>query len=178
MAPDALTSIFSGDLSSFETIETPTRLKRGKFLDPVELQKHLDIAATEIGKNPGVIVILFDADDDAECEIGPRVYELANQLRSDIPIVVSAAKYEYEVYFLASLESLRGFNGVPRNARSPASPESIRDAKGYMRSILGRKYSPTVDQPEFTKAFDIRDARTVPSFERLCSKIRDLLRTA
>jgi hypothetical protein len=47
-------------------------------------------------------------------------------------ISVIMAKLEYEAWFLAAAESLRGKRGLPSDLKITADPEYICDAKGWL----------------------------------------------
>jgi hypothetical protein len=62
-----------------------------------------------------------------------------------------------------------------RRPRSPATPEVIRDAKGWLGDRMPRGYSPTADQPALTELFDLELARKSPSFDKLVRELTRLL---
>lgn len=85
---------------------------------------------------------------------------------------------EYETWFLAALESLRGHSGVPNDAVAPANPESRRDAKGALEEFMpaDRAYSETGDQSAMSAVFDLGLAhRRNCSFRKLVKAVGDLL---
>jgi hypothetical protein len=80
------------------------------------------------------------------------------------------ANREYEAWFLASIEALRGKAGIQPGAVSHLDPEAPRDAKGELevRMRPGASYSPTVDQPALTAHLDLESAyRHCRSFRKL-----------
>jgi hypothetical protein len=62
---------------------------------------------------------------------------------------------------------------LPSDLAAPESPESVRDAKGWLGSKMPTGYSETVDQPALAYAFDLEAAERLPSFAKLK---RDLIR--
>ena len=93
-----------------------------------------------------------------------------------MPIAVVLAKFEFEAWFLAAAESLRGINGLPEDLEPPADPESIRGAKGWLsRHMTEGRYSETADQLALTAAFDLNLARRADSFDKCYREITDLL---
>jgi hypothetical protein len=116
------------------------------------------------------ILILFDSDDDPPCQVGPKVQGWAQDEAHGTPYAVVLAHREYEAWFLAAIESLRGTRGIRGDARSHPQPEVPRDAKGQLedRMAATRSYSETADQPALTATFDMAEAhRCCRSFRRL-----------
>ncbi len=130
-----------------------------------ELSRIVNYAARESGET-GAILIILDADDDCPAELGPRLLEIAKQLRTDRKIAVVLANREYESWFLAASESL----GLP-----PCQNLGVRDAKGWIRQARGN-YAPTVDQAGMTARFDLVAARMrSDSLDKLCREVQQLL---
>jgi len=152
------------------------RLPRKKLVKSNELEKAVEFAANSVQPPRGVL-ILIDADDDCPAELGPELLARARKARSDVSIGVVLAKYEYEAWFLASLQSLAGKRGLPANPPVVADSESIRDAKGYLTRLMPRTraYSPRHDQPALTDRFDMQMARKrSPSFDKCWREIERL----
>jgi hypothetical protein len=104
---------------------------------------------------------LFDADDDCPATLGPELQRVAEAVRPGSRVAVVLAVREFEAWFLAAAESLRGRRGLPDDHEPPTAPECVQDAKGWLRKrqIDGLSYSPTVDQPGLAAAFDLDVAR-------------------
>ena len=159
----------------------PIRRPRNQVVKENELERAVEFVARQIG-GQGAIFIIFDGDDDCPAELGPALLRRASQVRSDLPIAVVLAKHEFEAWFLAAAESLRGRRGLRNNLNSPDNPEAIRDAKGWLSQCMrnSRKYRETRDQPALAALFDIEQARQADSFDkcyrdivRLLSELRD-----
>ena len=154
----------------------PIRIPRQKLVKPGELERAVELAARKVGGQGGVL-ILIDSDDDCPAELGPELLARARQARSDIPIGVVLAKMEYEAWFLAAAESLRGKRGLVDGLTSPEDPEAIRGAKKWLSQHMtrGRTYRATLDQPALSAVFDLDAARQrAPSFDKCCREIADL----
>ena len=159
---------------------TPHRVPRGKML--AEASQDLD-NAIELGVRKlkrtggkGAILVLLDADDDCPATLGPKL--LKEHSRDDAIVAVELAKREYEAWFLAATNSLIDKGFARPGAKPPASPESIRDAKGLLENEIlreGAVYRETVDQPSLTSAFDLEEARVASSFDKLCRDIEGLI---
>ena len=106
----------------------------------------------------GAIFIILDSDDDCPAELGPALLRRASQARSDLPIAVVLAKHEFEAWFLAAAESLRGQSGLGDDMHPPNDPEAIRGAKEWLSNQMegSRTYRETRDQPALTARFDLR----------------------
>lgn len=150
------------------------RQPRTSILKPGELERHVILLANKVGEG-GAVLVLIDADDDAACQLGPELLRRATTARPDRAIGVVLAVQEYEAWLLASASSLRGKRGLPTDLEPPPAPEAIRDAKGWLRKRLPRGYSPTADQPELTRLFDLELARNSPSFDKLVRELTRLL---
>lgn len=152
----------------------PIRRPRNKVVKENELEKAVEFVARQIG-GQGAIFIILDSDGDCPAELGPALLHRASQARSDLPIAVVIAKNEFEVWFLAAAESLRGRRGLKNDIHPPNDPESVRDAKGWLdrRMENNESYSETTDQPALAALFDVEEARRADSFDKC---YRDLIR--
>lgn len=116
------------------------------------------------------ILILFDGDDDCPKELGPMVEAWAQDEAGLVPCAVVIAHREYEAWFIAAIESLRGRRGILEDAVSHPSPETPRDAKGQLEDRMegGRSYFERADQVALTELFDMASAyRSCRSFRRM-----------
>lgn len=120
------------------------------------------------------VLILFDADDDCASSYVPQMLEWWRETASQIPCAVIMARREYEAWFLAAIDSLRGVRGISQNAEYQADPEQKRDAKGAVRRFTLRTapYTPTADQPALSAVFDLSQAyRRASSFRKLVKEL-------
>ena len=99
------------DPAAYLEIARPIRIARHKLVKPGELEKAVAFAANQVA-SPRAILVLIDADDDCPAELGPELLARAKRVRPDVPIGIVLAKYEFEAWFLASLESLGGRRGL------------------------------------------------------------------
>ena len=76
------------------------------------------------------LMYVFDADDDCARKYLPNMKQWVAEANPSIPVGIVMATREYEAWFLASLESLGGWRGIPTGARVQGDPETKRDAKG------------------------------------------------
>jgi hypothetical protein len=157
----------------------PLRVPASKLLKADELERAVDLAARKL-QGRGGILVLVDCDWEGGCPAkdGPALLEMAKAARADLPITVVLAKQEFEAWFLAAAESLRGKAGLPEDLAAPENPEEIRGAKEWLRARMpwGRSYSETVDQPAFTARFDLDAARKADSFDKCFREIDKMLR--
>lgn len=144
-----------------------------------ELERQVERAARKM-QGRGGILILIDCDWDGGCpaEEGPALVGRARSARSDIPVSVVLAKKEYEAWFIAASESLRGQRGLPQDLSPDPLPEDIRGAKEWLshRMPKGRRYSESTDQPALTAVFDMNMAKRVDSFDKCYREIVGLLK--
>lgn len=162
-------------------VPRPVRCSRDRLIQkPEELKRCLELAWLNLGDarkgGRSLILVLVDADDEAPCELGPKILENARENWRKHDMVVALAKREFESWFIAAAESLRGQRGLPQDLIRPQDPEAIRGAKEWLRKQMprSRTYSPTVDQPALVRLFDIGEAMNhAPSFKRLVMKVAE-----
>lgn len=144
------------------TVLSPLRVPASRLLKSGEIERSIDLAARKL-RGRGGIVVIVDCDWDGGCPArdGPALLRRARQARMDYPICVVLAKKEYEAWFLAAAESLRGRRSLPDDLVGPTDPESIGGAKEWLSDKMPRgiSYSETDDQPALTAVFDMTAAR-------------------
>lgn len=144
----------------------PIRRRRWEFVTESSLRKIVRLAALQECQG---ILILFDSDKDCPRELAAEVQVWAHSEARGIPCEVVIAHCEYEAWFLASLESLRGRSGIRVDAVSPPDPESIRGAKEKLKTYM-TSYLPVQDQAALSAIFDLPSAyRSCRSFRRLAN---------
>lgn len=164
-------------LTAFEVVR-PIRVSRGLFLKEDGLERYVNLAASRAGAD-GRILVLLDANGDCPAELGPVLLRRARALRPDLLIEVVIAKCEYEAWFIATVDGLRGIRGIASTAGVPPDPESIRGAKEWLRARMSGPYSPTADQAALTARFDMTLARRrSPSFDKMWRAASALLTEA
>lgn len=154
----------------------PIRVDRNKVTGPNELERNVRFAARRSGPD-GRILILLDADKDCPAKLGPELLRRARAARGDRHIRVVMPKSEFESWFLASAERLRGQLRINAAVDVPNDPEAIRDAKGWLtaRMPASDPYKPARDQAAFVNAMDFKAARRAPSFDKLWRDVCELL---
>jgi hypothetical protein len=165
------------DPSLWIDVKSPLRISRSKLVRGQELERAVEFAARKTGGQGGIL-ILVDSDDDCQAQLGPQLLARARKTRDNLPIGVVLAKREFEAWFLASAESLRGKRGLPGNLTPPPDPELIRGAKEWIarRITGGSTYSETLDQPALTAIFDLdQAARRSDSFDKCVREITSLI---
>ena len=155
-------------------IPRPIRVNRNQVVRPDKLEQEVELAAQKIS-GKGAIFIILDSDDDCPAELGPSLLQRVSQVFRNVPIAVILATQEFEAWFLAAAESLRGQRGLKDDIDSPNDPEAIRDAKGWLSKQMGdsRTYHETRDQPALAALFDLEQARQTDSFDKC---YRDIVR--
>jgi hypothetical protein len=112
------------------------------------------------------LIILRDDEDNCPANLAPLKAAFLRTLNAPFPIAYVIMYREYETIFISYLDHFNG-QTVPHlirgtiqfkdNINTPANPEAIRDAKGYITSMLvgGTTYKPTTDQLSLTQSLDI-----------------------
>ena len=155
-------------------IPKPIRIPRNRVFKAGELERAVGLAVRSVGKR-GAVFIILDSDEDCPAELGPALLHQVSQVFRNVPMAVVFAKYEFEAWFLAAAESLRGKRGLKNDITSPRNPEGIRGAKEWLRDRMqsGETYRTKQDQPALTQLFDIEKARQADSFDKC---YRDIVR--
>ena len=136
-------------------IRRPIRRKRSELVNQPELERTVKAARYEPGCN--AILILFDGDKDCPAELGPRVHEWASAVCGELPCEVVMPHKEYEAWFLAGTESLRGRRGIRNNALAHRDPEAPWGAKAQLEVQMEKEgsCSETTDQAAFSALFSM-----------------------
>lgn len=158
-------------------LSRPFRRPAGQLKQQHRLVDAIELALQTLTP-PRAILVLVDADDDCPAELGPRLLNWAQSARPDVPIAVVLANREYEAWFIAAAESLRGQRGLDANLQPPADPEAMSGAKEWLSRNMprGQPYSPIDHQASFSAFMDLELARQrSPSFDKLCRDVRRLV---
>ena len=127
------------------------------------------------------ILVLLDADEDCPVELASKLAARASALNAPVPIAIVCAKSEYETWFICSLsdsdgDEIRRRLGLPSSVVCPDAPESIRNAKDWLRRRQrDRNYKSTFDQDNLTHHIAIDAVHEKSrSFQRLCHAVSEL----
>lgn len=157
-------------------MNAPIRIKSGSFLnDDDYFNKYVALAAAKAAEKKGCVLIILDCEDYCPATLGPSLLSKAQAVRNDVRYLVVLAYREFESWFIAAAESLRGHFGFPDDFSAPADIEGIRDAKGWLGKRMNIKYDPITHQHQLTKIFDLDQAQNTASFKRFCDYIPYLL---
>jgi hypothetical protein len=152
------------------------RIPSSRLVKSGEIERATEFVARKISGQGGVLVLL-DCDDGCPAADGPALLNRVQAVRPNLPASVVLAKREYEAWFLAAAESLRGQRGLSADLASPRVPEAIRGAKEWLQQHMprGRVYAESTDQPALTRIFDLSAARRADSFDKCHREIERLL---
>lgn len=159
-------------------VNPPIRVKSGSFINDSQYRDryvHLAVAKARQAEAIGTVLVLLDCEDECPAKLGPQLLRQVEQAAAGVHCLVALAHREYETWFIAAVESLRGVEGLDPNASPPIDPEMHRDAKGWLGRLLPHRYDPVTHQLPFTVHFDLHAARRVPSFDRLFRKVSALI---
>jgi hypothetical protein len=102
----------------------PSRTKRDAFVDPEkpDLAKKIEEAHAKLAQRlrydssgRGLLLVLLDAERDCPATLGPRLLQMARQVRSDCDIACILAKRMTENWIVAGCSTLAGVNGLPKS---------------------------------------------------------------
>jgi len=161
----------------YPIVERPIRVPGSRLRQAAEFERAVELAAARAGQGGGILILL-DGEDDCPAELGP---ELRGRIaRDDIEVGVVLAKFEYEAWFLAAAESIRGHRGLADDLEAPADPENVRGAKEWLRDRMegSRTYSETLDQVALTAVMDLESARRADSFDKCYREVARLVTSA
>ena len=176
-APILLRKILSDYLNCYDVgVLAPKRVGGRGGLDRVGgIEKFIKYAA--ITPDCEGILVLVDADSDCAIEWAKRTCDRCRQVGVAVPIAVVCAVLEYEAWFLASLDSIRGSGRLNQDIRFDGTPEALGGVKEWFTQQMppGRAYKETIDQASFTSMIDVSLARdNSRSFRRLCHAVEEL----
>ena len=155
----------------------PIRRPRPRLVDETGVRQAVRLALAR--PDCGAVLLLLDGDDDCPADLGPSVQDWATVAAGGAPCRVVLAHREYEAWFLAAVESLRGRRGIGIDAESHPAPESPRGAKEQLEARMrpGATYLETTDQPAFSELFSLPAAyRRSRSFRKLADSVAHLVR--
>lgn len=101
----------------------------------------------------GLIVVLYDSDDDDPATVVESTREQLASASCDALVFVAVR--EYEAWLLAGIDSLRGSSAITDDATYEGDPESPRDAAGRLGELMTESYRKTLHQPRFTARLDL-----------------------
>ena len=157
-------------------VATPKKAGGRPALDrPGGIEKFIEYAA--LTPNCGAIIVLVDADDDCATELAKQICDRCKIVGVSVPIAVVCAVREYEAWFLASLDTIRGVLGSDHEINYEGDPEALAGVKEWLtqQMPLNRAYKPTIDQATMSSLVDIPTAHANSrSFRRLCHAVEEL----
>ena len=112
----------------------PIRRPRHRLVEEVGVKQAVRLALVQ--PNCGAVLILLDGNSDCPADLGPTVQSWATEAADGVPCSVILAHREYEAWFLAAIESLRGHRGVRIDADPHPIPENPRGAKEQLESRM------------------------------------------
>ncbi|HRJ59905.1 MAG TPA: DUF4276 family protein [Azospirillaceae bacterium] len=162
--------------SQWLTVNEPARVKAQAFFQMgKEFHRHVFLAAGKAAQEQGGVLILMDCEDDCPATLGPKLLAAAKGVRGDVPYLVVLARREFETWFIAAAPSLQGVCGLPVDLTAPEYFEEIRDAKGWLGRRMPNGYKETEHQQRLAARFDLRQARSARSFDRLIQRLPGFL---
>ncbi len=143
------------------SVPVPIRVHRDQFLNREdEFSRKLLLAGAKAG-TLGLVLVLLDADDDCPVTLAAGIAARAVDVIPHRRLAVVIANREYEAWLLAGAASLAAKRGLPTDLQAPAAPDTVRDAKGWLRArVQGGRYHEVSDQPALTALFEIGTAAT------------------
>jgi hypothetical protein len=137
------------------------------------------VRMAQLRQGCSAVVVIFDADDDAACQLGPQLLQTVQDNAIDTPCRVILAVREIEAWLIAGAESLRDYRGIPGDLSPPENVEGIRGAKEWLGRRMQTGYKPTIDQLPLLLRFDYEQARQrAPSLDKFLRDLESLVTAA
>jgi len=134
------------------------------------LARAVRMQSARVGERGGVLIVA-DADDDCAVELAATFAQSCVPTKPEIAIAVR----EFEGWFLASIESLRGHRHVRADATFRSEPEQARGAKERLSQLMIEPYRETLHQASFASLLNPSLAGRSRSFAHLVGCIGRLL---
>jgi hypothetical protein len=123
------------------------------------------------------ILVLVDADDDCAVDWAKRACDRCKDSEMTVPVAVVCVVREYEAWFLASIDSIKGSSRLNQDIEFDGDPEDFGAVEEWFTQQMpsGRAYKETIDQASFTSLIDVPLAiNNSRSFKRLCHAVEEL----
>lgn len=148
-----------------------------------KLEKDFDkfLRYAQIKPSCDAILILVDSDRDCPVDLRKRYIELCDQVGVLCPIEIVCAQRTFESWFIASVDTIKGFHGISETAVLPDGVDEIQNPKQWLSSQMpsGQSYKETIHQLSFSNRIDLELAYSRSrSFRRLCHALELLLPTS
>lgn len=174
IAAPALIRRIASEVGYFESLDIPKpfRLSRGNIVKKQEIERAVDFMSRKVGPE-GVVLVVFDADDDCPVELANSMNKWM-EARADINCIVVVAAKEFECWYIASSQELRGVRGLSDAATPPPDPDLVRDGKGWLGRQMPGKYSETLDQAAFASKLNVLSATRSRSFRKFLKELLNI----
>ena len=136
--------------------QKPHRVPRDRMVDGnTFLAEAVRLQSGRIAAVGGTVIILADSDDDDPEMLRSDLQRTADAVAPDAVVAVVAVR-EFEAWFLAGVESLRGHRDVRDDASYPGNPEAKRGCKEALAGLMHSTYSPIRHQVAFAARVDLQ----------------------
>ena len=178
--PKLLSKIFL-HLGHYDLVSSRAKKASGSSIikDSAELERLLSAAEEE--DNVLGILILIDADDECPFTLAAQIAGMIKAISTKYFVEVVVANREYEVWFLASLSTVRGEFGIAPACEFSGNIEEKSDVKGWLTKQMpkGKPYKETTHQVLMTQKINVATAhQNSRSFRRLVHAVELLVAAA
>lgn len=178
--PELLNRILSQRFNRYDIVVPQGKSKvvkangRQKLIN--KLEKFLQHAQNK--PNCGAILVLVDTDKDCPVTLAQQLNQRCESIGARCPVQVVCAHRSYESWFLASLDTIRGQNGIACTAVLHCEVEDVARPKHWLNGQMppGQAYKETIHQGTLSRRIDLDLAyRNSRSFRRLFHAMEELL---
>ena len=180
-APELIRRVLFEHLLEYQfRVAKPKRLKRNRI--DSDLPKILQYAAQE--PDAVAIIVIVDSDEGCARELAEQVSQIARDRNIGVPVATVCPTTEYEAWFIASIDTIRGKDiggrgaKIDQSATCPETFETISGPKEWLSGLMpfNMSYKPTQDQTPLTMMIDLLLAKARSrSFQRLCHAVKEVV---
>ena len=183
--PELIRRVLHEQLSEYMvTVRSPMRLRRNQVDE--KLSAYLRMAQRD--ESCKAIIVIMDSDTKCAKDEALHISEIARQHNLSVPVAIVCPSVEYEVWLIASIETIQDKPigkrrivitiSTNHDKEEVETPEAIGSPKGWLKRHMSKTmtYNPTQDQAALTARIDFELAsRRSRSFRRLCHAVEQIV---
>ena len=127
--PELLVRILQNKYNRYDVFVAQGKTRVVKANGRPNLEKKLDKFLRHAQNKPGcgAILILVDADVDCPVDLAMQLSQRRDEIGTRCPVQIVCARRSYESWFLASLNSVKGWHGISSTSTLSSRAEDVPD---------------------------------------------------